>query len=215
MRNVLFLFIVISFTKVQFANAGFVLGFNGTNTLNSANVFVGDSFAVNLYLIESNTTNLTTFGLLGFGSRANYNSTVIQATGATNDANFPIAGGSPDLSVNGQIDVYGGATSPPKMSSIHLATLNFNATAAGTSVISFGDFDPFVSDFTLNDSPTFTDLDPSLFSPTLGFKYDFTVKVAAVPEPSSLLGSSALALAFVMRRRRSCSKAKISSTNGL
>ncbi|MDZ4848324.1 MAG: PEP-CTERM sorting domain-containing protein [Pirellulaceae bacterium] len=215
MRNILILLVATFFTNLDFAKADFVIGFNPTNTLNSANVFVGDSFAVNLYLIESNTTKLTTFGLLGFGSRATYNSTVIQATGATNDANFPIVGGSPDLSVSGQIDLFGGATTPPKLSSIHLATLNFSAAAAGTTVISFGDYDPLISDFTLNDTPAFTDLDPSLFSPSLAFKFDFTVNVAAVPEPSSLLGCSTLGLTFVMWRRRSRTKAKVSPKNGL
>jgi len=213
MRNILFLILITAIVNVDLAKADYAIGFNATNSMISKNVTVGDAFLVDLYLFETTTTSLTDHGLLGFGARANYNSAVIQTTGANNAAAFPIVGGSPDLSVNGQIDVYGGSTLPPKSSAIHLTTLSFLATSVGNSIISFGDYDSLISDFTLNDMPTFRDLDPSIF-PTPGFTYNFMVNVTAVPEPGSLLGSSAIVLTYMMRRRRKRRMLPIFSTDG-
>ena len=192
---------------IQQTQADYILAFNPTNSLNSVIVPVG-SFSVDLYLIESNTTNLTTHGLLGFGTRGTINSSLLSATGATNAVTFPISGGSPDLSVPGRIDVYGGASSPPKFASIRLATLNFLAVSPGTTSIVFGDLDTGVSDFTLSNSPTFTDLDGLIFAPG-GIPRTFTFTVQAVPEPSSFTSVSLLVLvAAALARSRRCRRFK-------
>jgi len=204
MRNILFLILATATVNVDFVQAGFSLGFNATNDMNSKTVNVGDTFSVDLYLFETVSTSLFTEGLLGFGTRATYDSAVIEAFNAINDASFPIVGAGPDLSVKDQIDVYGAATTPPKSSAIRLTTLSFLAKNEGSSVIYFGDYDPNISDFTLNNTPSFTDLDPSLFTSS-NPSYNFTVHVTAVPEPSSILGSVGLALTYVLwiiRRRR-------------
>jgi len=184
-------------------NAGFILAFNPTNSLNFAIVPVGSNFSVDLYLLESSTSDLTTHGLLGFGTRGTFNSSLLVATGATNAVSFPISGGSPDLSVPGRIDVYGGASSPPKLATIRLATLNFLAVSPGTSSIVFRDLDPGISDFTLSNSPTFTDLDGLIFAPG-GIPRFFTFTVQAVPEPSSFASVSLIVFvaAALTRSRR-------------
>jgi len=188
---------------VRPVNAGFILAFNPANSLNSAIVPVGSNFSVDLYLLESSTSDLTTHGLLGFGTRGTFDSSLLVAAGATNAVSFPISGGSPDLSVPGRIDVYGGASSPPKLATIRLATLNFLAVSPGTSSIVFRDLDPGISDFTLSNSPTFTDLDGLIFAPG-GIPRFFTFTVQAVPEPSSFASVSLIVFvaAALTRSRR-------------
>ena len=182
--------------------AGIVLAVSPDGLKQKFDVAVGDTFSIDLYVIESGTTDLTNFGLLGFGSRVLYDPAMIAATSGQVDSNFPFTGGgsNPDFSTAGQIDVFGGAAAPPKSSVIHLARLNFSALSSGSTTIRFGDLDPTFGDFSLDDVAV-TSLDTTLFGNDLSLTFTFTANITAVPEPSALCLLAA-GIPLVLRARK-------------
>ncbi len=190
-----------------------ILAFSPDGLTQQFNVKVGDSFNVDLYLIETTTNDLATYGLLGFGTRGEFSSAFIQATGGTVDSSFPFVGGgsNPDFSNEGQVDVFGGALQPPKSPAVHLATLGFTAVGSGTTVIRFGDLDSTFDDFSLND-PSVTSLDRSVFGSTLLQTHDVTINISAVPEPTSFFLTIFAAVSLAARRFRGA--ARLTKTGG-
>jgi hypothetical protein len=187
------------------ALGGFVLQFSLDNTVQSINVNAGDTFAVDVYIAETGLeTRLSSDGLLGYGLRSEFNTSLLTAVDAESDNAFPLVG-SPesDNSIAGQIDIFGASFAPPTGNVIRLARFNFIANTAGTTTIAFGDLDPSFSDFTLNDSPNFTDIDSDLFGSNFTNQTNFVVNIQAIPEPNSVLLCTVIAsVAPLMRRLR-------------
>lgn len=202
---------IVCIAASKFTRADIILAVSSDGLKQSFDVAVGDNFSIDLYVIESGTSDFTTFGLLGFGSRIIYDPAIIAATSGQVDSDFPFTGGgdNPDLSTAGQIDVFGGAAVPPKSSVIHLAILNFSALSTGSTTIRFGDLDSNFDDFSLNDDAV-TSLDTTLFGNDFSRTFSFTVNITAVPEPSALC-LLALGLPWLLRSRfrersQSCSR---------
>lgn len=187
----------------QHSKAELILQFSADNSVNGTSVFVGQSFLVDIYLVETSTSNLSN-GLLGFGFRGTFDSSRLQATGGTTDPVFNFTG-SPNANISfpGQVDMFGGASVPPQAAVIHLGQLNFLALSPGSSVILFGDLDSNFDDFTLNDAPSFTSLDSAIFGAGGVGTFGFNVSITAVPEPSSLVTILlTLSLPLIARSRK-------------
>ena len=177
--------IYLSTWLLSTGQAELIIGFDANGTVTGTDVRVNDNFSIELYLIETTTSQLSDFGLLAFGTRGTFSSSILQARGGTIDPNFPFIGmGNPDTSMAGLVDVFGGATNAPKANSIRLVQLQFRALSPGITSIAFGDLDPAFSDFSLNNLAV-NDLDVVLFQNSR--TYNFLVNVSPVPEPSSLL----------------------------
>lgn len=180
--------------------AGFVLQFSPNNTLNELQLNVGDTFSVNIYLAQTGSENrLVDDGLVGFGVRGTYNSSILQSTGGSVNPAFAITP-TVDSTQPGQVDAFGGSLAPPQQAAILLTTVNFQAILPGVTSLSVGDLDNGLSDFALNDLAT-TDLDPILFGASLNQTYSLNITVVAVPEPTIL--PCVLALSMLFRNRRS------------
>ena len=189
------------------AKADLTLGFStdGANFGDTYNVDVGNSITVQVYALETAETRLFDFGLQNIGTKATYLTSFGLVSDASIDTgNFDDAGSGfnnamPDL------DLLGFAFTPANNASsqILLGTFTFDATAEGTTMFDFGDFDTNVaaSNFTLGDGAT--DLDGDFFGAARTDAYTVNVvSVAAVPEPSSV-GLLLLSIGgYCLRRRR-------------
>ena len=181
---------------------GFKLdGFGFTNTFN---VDVGDSITIQVFAIEGTDTRLTASGLQNVGTKATFSTafgTVTNVAIAT--ANFTDVGSgfnnsTPDLDLLG----FSFAPAANAGSEIQIGEFTFQATSAGATVFSFGDYDPsaLASNFTLGDGVT--DLDPDFFGLLRTTTYNATINsINAVPEPATT-GLLLISLAAIGFRRR-------------
>ena len=213
------------------AHAGLVLGFsvNGaapTIGTSAVSADINDILNIDVYMIEVDTpvadTRLTDRGLLGYNVGTTYNTGLGTVNSVTVAApwQLPVI----DNNTPGSFQASGGApfVGPPfrgVLDSTDAGTVNrgvlmfsfqYQGTSSGRTDFTFNDFDPdgASTDFSLGNSTTennFVRIDDELFpvNTNSGANPVFSVNVAVIPEPSSVLVFAGLIGAgFAVNRRR-------------
>lgn len=191
------------------ATAAVILGFsvdNGASFSNSFDVLTGESVTVGVYITEDDDDNiLDTVGFFGFGLTAASTPTILGTISA--------AAIDPLYDFN-TIDEFTGSTidweaaiflnAIPIGQSHFLGSFQFDATADGSTVISFADRLPGTGTATtgwLDGSGA--ELDQLLFGPGATGTFEVTINSTAIPEPGSFaLCVGSLLIAGLRRRRK-------------
>ncbi|MFK7767249.1 MAG: PEP-CTERM sorting domain-containing protein [Mariniblastus sp.] len=195
-----------AFMTTPTVKADLAIGFSsdGTTFVDTFNVDVGQSITVQVFALETAETRLSDFGLQNVGTKASYSTGFGTVSDASIDtANFSNGGSGFDNGIP-ELDLVGFTFSPENnaASQIRLGTFTFDATAEGTTMFDFGDFDTntSASNFTLGDGAT--DLDEDFFGAARTNVYTANiVSVATVPEPSGLAFLIIGASGYCLRRR--------------
>lgn len=190
------------------AHAELILSFssdNGSTFKNDFEIRVGESLNFGIYLQQSEPeTVLTSEGLVSWGfDLAQLSQTPGTISEATPNPAFDFANHNVVTSTGFEWEYADSTGLGVAGESVLLGSFRYDATSEGTSVFTLGDRSlgtgpGNASWFT----PSFSELDQTIFGANASDEFQFTINAVAVPEPSGLALVAMMGLVALMRRRR-------------